>query len=933
MTTPAGLPALLIPLDAPDLTLEAVGGKALNLARLARAGFPVPDGFFIPTTCYQDFINQNKLTTRIMKILVETSPTSPEALSSASQEIRTLFERGTVSQEFRKSLEEGRRWLGTHPVAVRSSATAEDLPGLSFAGQHDTYLNLIGDQAILDAVIGCWSSLWTGRAIGYRARNNISHTGVSLCVVVQNMVPADASGVLFTANPLTGCRTEMVIDATLGLGEALVGGHVEPDHYVVAISGVCHQDNPGPSNLEMEITHKSLGSKSLVITGGAQGGVVSQQGNHAQQQAIPDEVILRLAKMGCEIADLYASPQDIEWAYESFSSPIQLTTGEQGKITILQSRPITSLFPLPVGMAPEPLRCMFGFHAVQGILEPFTPLGQDTIKLVLTGGGQVFKLEYTLETQTAFYSAAERLWINFTPLLRSPLGHKIFPRIIQEIDPGIAVATQKLSQDPRFMPAQSRPSLSTIRRLVSFALPFIGRVLLTLFSPDRQREATIQAFDRKVKQSRELQVTSGHLWGDFARRMALLHQAKDIFSDLAIPKGVPLVVAGMATFFGILERFSREAANTSKDPQYETLCLEIARGLPHNVTTEMDLALWQVAQTLQTDPLSAGPFKTSTAETLAAAYLGESLSPTAQKAIAEFLEAYGDRCLGEIDIGRVRWREDPTHIMGVLQSYLKINDPTMAPDAVFERGIRAAAEAADKLVAAVRKLPGGVIKARIVRFGIGRYRALAGMREAPKFFAIRMMGIVHRGIHQSGQDLVKAGYLQRPDDLFFLYINELDQIAAEKTIPPDFPDRIRERRELREGELLRKQIPGVLLSDGTAFYGGVPLQDGEVASLVGDPVSPGVVEGPVRVVFDPQKTHLEPSEILVCPGTDPAWTPLFLAAGGLVMEVGGMMTHGSVVAREYGIPAVVGVYQATTRLKTGQRVRVDGSSGVIEIIS
>jgi pyruvate,water dikinase len=387
----------------------------------------------------------------------------------------------------------------------------------------------------------------------------------------------------------------------------------------------------------------------------------------------------------------------------------------------------------------------------------------------------------------------------------------------------------------------------------------------------------------------------------------------------------------MGTFFGILERFSREVGDVTGDPQFNTLHLEIARGLPHNVTTEMDLNLWATAQILQSDPGSADAFEKSTAAELSAMYMQEGLPSKAQKAVAEFLGKYGARGLGEIDIGRPRWREDPTHIMQVLQSYLNISDPFMAPDAVFERGSQFAGEAAEKLIAAVLKLPGGWFKARLVRFAVDRYRMLAGMREAPKFFAIRMMGMIRQGLLQSGQDFVDAGLLNYPDDLFFLYIRELDEISDQKRFAEDIADRITERRINREREMTRRQIPRVLLSDGTAFYEGIQSPDKNSTDIVGDPVSPGLVEGIVRVIFDPYNVQLEPGEILVCPGTDPAWTPLFLAAAGLVMEIGGMMTHGSVVAREYGIPAVVGVHQATSRLETGQRVRLDGNTGIIEI--
>ncbi len=915
MTNPDILPNPLIPLNSPQATLEAVGGKALNLAILARAGFPVPDGFFIPTSCYREYVEYHNLNSFIDAILKDLDLYSPIDLETASINIRSQFSRYYISMVLRSKLEVGWEWLGSKSVAVRSSATAEDLPEMSFAGQQDTYLNIVSPQSLVDAVVNCWSSLWTARAIGYRARNKIPYNDLSLCVVVQHMVQSDASGVMFTVNPVTGCRNETLIDATFGLGEALVGGHVDPDHYVV-----------GP---DRSIQVKSLGEKSLLVTAKDGDGVVTRRVASNNQQAIPDEAIIQLVELGMQIAALFGYPQDIEWAY---MTPLPGEHDTHGRFYVLQSRPITALFPLPVGMNPEPLKIMFGFHVVQGIAEPLTPLGQDTMKLVLTGGGQVFKLDHTIETQSAFYVAAERLWINITGLLLSPIGFKVFPRIAKALDPGVAGIIQKLIKESRLTPDSLRLNLISLYRLVSFIIPFIARVIRTLRNPEGARREVNQTFDEIVAETQAAQTASGGLWVDFDRRMALLHNAKNLFSDVVIPRGVPLVVAAMVPFFGILERFSHEVAETTGDLKFNTLHLEITRGLTHNVTTEMDLDLWKIAQILRSDPISTGVFEASSAAELSEAYLKGRLPVVAQKVVEGFLDKYGSRGLGEIDIGRTRWREDPTHVMQVLGSYLKIKDPAMAPDSVFERGAIGAIEAARKLVDAVHDLPGGRIRSRLVRFAVDRYRTLAGMREAPKFFAIRMMGIIRQGLLKSGQDLVDAGLLDCPDDLFYLYLRELDEIAARRRFAAEISGRIKDRRKQREKEMLRTQIPRVLLSDGTAFYEGVTTPEGEGSFIQGDPVSPGLVEGRIRVIFDPHKTRLEPGEILVCPGTDPAWTPLFLAASGLVMEVGGMMTHGSVVAREYGIPAVVGVHQATTRLETGQMVRLDGYQGIIEVI-
>ncbi|MFN2151870.1 MAG: PEP/pyruvate-binding domain-containing protein, partial [Anaerolineales bacterium] len=367
MTNLEPLPHPLISLMSSQVSIEAVGGKGANLVKLANAGLPVPNGFLIPTAAYRQFVAQNQLLPQIKERLAGLDFASPNSLETASEAIRGWFANGSISPSLISALETGWQWLGANPVAVRSSATAEDLPDLSFAGQQDTFLNIIGIQALQKAVVDCWSSLWTARAIGYRARNNIAHEDVALCVVVQNMVQSEASGVLFTANPLSGRRAETVIDATLGLGEALVSGMVEPDHYVV-------------DTLQNVITQKFLGSKSIQIRSKSEGGVSAQSAVSSNHQAISDPVILQLAGIGAKIESLYHFPQDIEWAVE------------QGNIYILQARPITSLYPLPDNLPPEPLKALVGLHVIQGVMEPFTPLGQTAIMEVLVGGGHALGL-------------------------------------------------------------------------------------------------------------------------------------------------------------------------------------------------------------------------------------------------------------------------------------------------------------------------------------------------------------------------------------------------------------------------------------------------------------------------------------------------------------------------------------------------------------
>jgi pyruvate,water dikinase len=899
---------LILPLNTEDATLTNVGGKGLNLTKLTRAGFPVPPGFIVTTEAYRTFVDANKLQTHILELARDTRPDNPTSLEDASQAIRHLFQQGSIPPPLANAIRDAYHALPQLPidnsqftihnsiaVAVRSSATAEDLPGLSFAGQQDTYLNIVGDEALLAAVVNCWSSLWTARAMGYRARNGIPHQEVALAVVVQEMVQSEASGVLFTANPLNGKRTETVIDATLGLGEALVAGHVEPDHYVVdALTG--------------RITSKTLGAKALSIRGQAGGGTITIDEDASERQALPDAAILELARMGQQITALYETPQDIEWAWAD------------GRLLLLQSRPITSLYPIPEGMHPTPLQTMFSFGAVQGILGPITPLGQDTIRGLAAGAAGIFGYELTPETQHIIVEAGERLFVNFTALLRHGVGRKLARAFLGVIEPGTAQAIDMLRDDPRLAPTGSRLSFDTLKRIARVLVPLVGQFILCLWRPDVERVRFQRRLDEIMTEFEARSATATTL----AARVALFEDVLSNTFALLLPAFLPRMAGGMAS----LNLLTHLAASL---PDGREMVLEITRGLPHNVTTEMDLVLWDTARTIKRDPALAAQFQETDAQTLATEYLAGRLPATAQTAIGDFLRRYGMRGIGEIDLGRRRWRENPAQIMQVLQSYMRIEDAEQAPDVVFEWGAASAEATIDRLAEAMRRTHRGWLKAWLVKFAARRMRALAGLRESPKFYAIRHIGIVRNGLLESGRELAAQGILAQPEDIFFLRLSELRALAAGKT--RDWKALVAERRQTYEREKLRRQVPRLLLSDGQAFYEGVSApDDAGDGVIVGSPVSPGIAEGVVHVVLDPHSAQLAPGEVLVCHGTDPAWTPLFLAAGALVMEVGGLMTHGAVVAREYGIPAVVGVDQATMRLRTGQRVRVNGSDGQIVIL-
>jgi pyruvate,water dikinase len=882
----------IIPFTSTEAALQTAGGKGANLALLTRAGFPVPRGFIIPTAAYRAFVEANHLAEVITASIAGLAADNAAQLENASAHIRAAFSAGEVPVETDAIIRAAYAELNGRPVAVRSSATTEDLPDLSFAGQHDTYLNILGVDELLRAVVDCWSSLWTARAIGYRIRNSIGHGEAALAVVVQELVQSDVSGVLFTANPLTGLLSESVIEATFGLGEALVSGQVEPDHFVV-------------NTHRGEIVSKTLGAKKISTRGKRGGGVETLQENAGSRQTLSDNEIKQLAALGQHVQKEYGAPQDIEWTFAG------------GKLYLLQSRAITSLFPVPE-VSFDPLIIWFAFGAVQGLMGPMTPLGRDVGHYIVAGAGRMFGLQLKPNEVDVFASAGERIWIKVSDVIRHPIGNRIFGALLGFIEPSVGQILKSLAADPLLGAGTGKLKFSTLRRMACFALPVLARMARNVLCPEKGRAE----FDSKIEAYLSTaQITpAADRFGRLANIAAFMRDRIANAFPFLLPHFIPVFGPSMAA----LNLLNQIAGGNG------SLALEVTRGLTNNVTTEMDLALWETATTIRADADAVSVFRKSSAPTLTSRYLNGTLSSAAQSAIASFMKRYGMRGIGEIDFGQPRWREDPTPVMHALQSYLHI-DPDSAPDVLFAKGEKAARAAIEKLAAQARCQHGGWLKERMVRGAARRIRLLMGARESPKFFAIRTMGIARSAILAVGKEFAEAGTLDRPDDLVFLQVSELEALSRDEH--RNWKALIAERRAAYERELRRRQVPRVLVSDGRSFYEGIGAETDTGDVITGSPVSPGVVEGIVHVVLDPGGTQLAPGEILVCPGTDPAWTPLFMAAGGLVTEVGGLMTHGSVVAREYGIPAVVGVHQATIRLKDGQRIRVDGTTGKIVVVS
>ena len=896
--------------------LELVGGKAANLGELLSAGLPVPEGFCLTTAAYRRAVGAPD---SLLPGLAEVYATLREAAGAVEESLDLARLAGTaraailaapVPAEVSQAVEQAYTALGSDvPVAVRSSATAEDLPFASFAGQQDTYLNVMGVPALLEAVRNCWASLWTDRATAYRASLGIDPDGVALAVVVQRMVDADTAGVMFTANPLTGRRRQIVIDASPGLGEAVVSGAVNPDHFVVdALTG--------------RILERKLGDKGVEVRPLPGGGTQSLRGTAAGGTAcLTDRQVAGLARLGQQAEDHFGAPQDTEWAIDP-----------TGALWLTQSRPITTLYPVPKSngaaggvplgrSAADGTRAYLCFSLAQGLTRPLTPMGLAAVRLiassVATGAG--FPVPDPRHGPSPYAESGQRIYIDFTTPIRSAVGRRLVPRVFDIMEARTATVMRQLFDDPAFS-VTTRTPFGLLRHVVPVAAR--AKVPATVLRAFVRPGAALRRLDRFTRE-----FDASLVLQDGAGAVARLDHAEFLLGSRLfpiVPAILPLPALGFA-MLGVAGRLLGGNAWSELQP--------VIRGLPNNVTTEMDLELWHLAQEIREDAESCTALMRDDPSVLAAAFQAGQLPGRLDAGLARFLDRYGHRAVGEIDVGLPRWKEEPAHILGILANYLRLEDPALAPDAQFSRAAEDAEAQVDRLVARAAAL--GMIRGRLVRAALRRARLFAGLRELPKYQLIVGLAEVRRQLLLVGGALAQAGTIEHQDDVFFLDFAEARQALAPKAEDKGADGQnlralVAARRQEYAGELRRRHIPRVLLSDGTepeAVRTAVGIAaDG---ALAGSPASAGTVTAAARVILDPVGARLEPGEILVAPSTDPGWTPLFLTAGGLVMEMGGANSHGAVVAREYGIPAVVGVPDATRLISTGQKIRVDGGAGTV----
>lgn len=861
--------------------IQHAGGKGANLGEMTKAGFPIPPGFCITTAAYQTVVDHSPEINELIEQLKQFNDDSKEKIKETAKQIRDQIQLKPIRSDIASDISKACRELGSeNAYAVRSSATAEDLPDVSFAGQQDTYLNVKGEEQLFEAVKKCWASLYSDRAILYRMRNGFDHRAVKISVVVQKMINPEISGVMFTADPVTGNRHTISIDASFGLGEAIVSGLVSPDLYQVRFG---------------EIVKKQVSKKETAIVPSSNGGVVSKEipFNERKKQALTDDKIVELANLGKSIEKHYGREQDIEWCFIN------------GQFYIVQTRPITTLYPVPEALDHH-LRVFLSFGHQQMMTDPISPAGISLWKLIVQHNDNPSRL----------VEAGGRLFIDYTNVLNSEQSQFMIPLFLKSMDESMSRSLLEVMRREAF---HSRSVGKPEQTMISHPV-MATKILKDLIEGENGETANdkVEAFRKKslINCQSRLEKTNGP-----DRIEAIEEESRNLLKNLG-PHDIHYAVSGM-----IADNLLKTLAKLWLEDTEDIQCL--FKSLPNNVTGEMGLMIGDLADTARSYPELVQYLETAREDSF---YDGlESVKGGAafRKELDRFLQLYGMRCPGEIDLASMRWYENPYMLVSSILGHTKNVKPGEHRKRFLEGEIEAK-EARERIISSLRHTKDGSFKVKIMSHVIDVYRNFMGLREHHKFVIIQHLDLFKRAILKEAETLVEKDILQTKNDVFFLKIQELKELLKGE-LCEDVRQLIASRKAYYN-HYKRLTPPRVITSEGEVIIARKEEPEAIEGLLYGTPVSPGVAEGYAKVVLDPSRASLKPNEILVAPFTDPGWTPLFQQAKGLVMEVGGLMTHGTVVAREFGIPAVVGVDKATKEIKSGQFIRVDGARGEIAVL-
>jgi pyruvate,water dikinase len=827
--------------------IGAVGGKSANIGELFKIeGINVPEGFCVSTEAFKIIIQQPSISDLLEK-LSRLHINDTNEITDLSRRVRIIIEGLTIPKTIIKQIIDQLNLFGEeNAYAIRSSATAEDLPEASFAGQQDSYLNITGKKSVLAHISKCWASLYTERAVIYRKQNGYDERNVYLSVIVQKMVAAEVSGIMFTADPVTNNRKVISIDAAFGFGDRIVSGLVSPDLYKVAGA---------------EILSKNLATETLA---GA---------------TLKDDQILTLAGIGRKIEKHFGYPQDIEWCLAD------------DKFYIVQSRPVTTLYPVP-DANDDGNHVYISVGHQQMMTDAMKPLGLSFWKL--TAGRPM-------------YEAGGRLFVDVANELASPVKRDILLNLFGKSEPLIrdALVTIVQRSTKEYIPDKNDQSLPLSR--YDTLMDYDTTIVTDLIA---NSEASLTDLKEKIEKKSGVDLIN-----------FIFEDLDQLKKSLSNPQSFGVFMTAMNASSWINEKIydwlgEKNVADT------------LSQSVPNNITSEMGLALLDVADAIRPYPDVINYMQNVKNDGFLNDLVNFNGGSESKKAVDDYLEKYGMRCVGEIDITKTRWSEKPAILFPLILSNIK-SFASGESKRRFEKGQREALRKEEELLARIKNLPDGEEKARETKRMIDLVRNLIGYREYPKYSIVSRYCVYKKSLLKEAERLVQANVLQDKKDIFYLTLEELREGIYNNKSNAHLIDK--RKKEFKSFEKLNP--PRVMTSDGEIVTGEYKRANLPADAIVGLPVSSGVIEGRARIILNVENASLEEGDILVTSFTDPSCTPLFVLIKGLVTEVGGLMTHGAVIAREYGLPAVVGVQNATNLIKDGQWIRVNGTEGYVELMN
>lgn len=851
-----------------------VGGKGANLGEMLRQGFPVPPGFAVCADAYARFLAFLDLGAELRQL--DSAP--PDEIVRRCAAIRGRLENEEFPGELADSILAAHSRLIENrgrPImcAVRSSATAEDLGAASFAGQHGTYYYVDTAQLLLK-VRQCWGSLWSPEAVSYRATHGIDHASVAMAVVVQEMIASEVSGVSFTANPVSGCRDELIIESSWGMGAAIVDGRVTPDNYVL-------------DRADLRVRTQRVADKRLMVAAHLEAGQKMRLNEvpHAmrRRESLTPDLLRTVAQWSLKCESHFGKPQDVEWAICD------------GSFYLLQSRPITVMGHEDIGRDVKGKYVMFK-PLVENFTDPFTPLSENLLMLMMPPG---------------IRSIRGWAYVDVEALLR------LLPFKVSA--PALAEHLYSISREA----VAWKVSLSKLPALLVTGLMFFFMYAVLLLRTKSLPDGALGSY-RTLCAKVDADGSMGP--ADAVVRLLILPKLGDPVGNM--PLMINLAAVRFMSRMRILHWLVRRWAPDVR-ADAETLLGSGSEGV---LSAEMGRGIWALAVEANRNARVRGMLLAQAPERALAELKLTTDAQDFLRALDGFLAKNGHRAIKEFELRSPRWEENPAVVLGMVRNYLLIETE---PSIHEKKAAEAREELIDDLRAGLQTLPlerAFGLRLRLILFFAERVRYFLKLRENSRFYYIMGFGVVRKKVLRIESDLLRQGRLKCKDDIFFLQANELAGLQAGNLQWLDVEDRIRERR-IEHIRLSKMGPPKTIGIEMPEKYAPATQHEGDTL-LQGQPASPGAYEGSARVILDPSiDVELKPGEVLVAPYTDPAWTPLFLTAGAAVVEVGSYLSHAGTVAREFGMPCVVDVREATQTIRSGDRIAVDGNLGSVRILA